>query len=92
MAPEVYMVKTAVARMFGISAKRVKEPFLCFQVVDFAALYGNQNQGYYYLVVATMAILLFGAMCRYSDVSRLEWKNIILNLNRILALSKLTLR
>ena len=76
MAPEVCMVRTTAARKFGLSAKRIKEHFLWFQLVDFAALYGNQNQGYCHLVVATMAILSFGALCRYSDVSRLKWKNI----------------
>ena len=76
MAPEVCMVRTAAARKFSLSAKKVKEPFLWFQLVDFALLNGNQNQGYGYLVVSTMAILSFGAMCRYSDVSRLKWKNI----------------
>jgi hypothetical protein len=76
MAPEVCMVRTAAARKFGLSAKRVKEPFLWFQLVDFGILYGNQNQSYCLLVVSTMAILSFGTMCRYSDVSRLKWKNI----------------
>jgi hypothetical protein len=57
MAPEVCMVRTSAARKFGLSAKRVKEPFLWLQLVDFAFLYGNQNQGYYHLVVSTMAIL-----------------------------------
>jgi hypothetical protein len=76
MAPEVCMVRTAAARKFGLSAKRVKEPFLWSQLVDFGLLYGNQNQGYCHLVVSTMAILSFGAMCRYSDCSRLKWKNI----------------
>ena len=71
------MVRTAAARKFGLSAKRVKEPFLWFQLVDFALLYGNQNQGYCHLVVSTMAMLSFGAMCRrFSDVSRLKWRNI----------------
>jgi len=59
-----------------LSAKRVKEPFLWFQLVDFALLYGNKNQGSCHLVVATMAILSFGAMCLYNDVSRIKWKNI----------------
>ena len=45
-------------------------------LVDFALLYGFKSQGYCHLVVATMAILSFGAMCRYSDVSRLQWGNI----------------
>jgi hypothetical protein len=76
MAPEVCMVRTAAARKFGLSAKRVNEPFLWFQLVDLALLYGNQNQGYCHLVVSTRIILSFGAMCRYSDVSRLRWKNI----------------
>ncbi len=43
-----------------------------FQLVDFALLYGIHNQGYCYLVVATMATLFFGDMCRYSDVSQLK--------------------
>ena len=73
MAPEVCMVRTAAARTLSLSAKRVKEPFLWFQLVDFALIYGNQNQGYYHLVVSTMAILSFGAMCLYSDASRLKW-------------------
>ena len=74
MAPEFCMVRTAAAaREFGLSAKRVKETFLWFQLVDFAALYGNQNQVYCHLVISTMAILLFGALCRYSDVSRHKW-------------------
>ena len=45
-------------------------------LVDFALLYGVHSQGYCHLVVSTMAILSFGAMCRYSDVSRLKWENI----------------
>jgi hypothetical protein len=71
-------VRTSATRKFGLSAKRVKKkPFLWLQLVDFALLYGNQNQGYCHLVVSTMAILSFGAMCRYSDdVNRLKWKNI----------------
>ncbi len=70
------MVRTAAARKFGLSGKSVKEPFLWVQLVDFALLYGNQNQGYCHMVVSTMAILLFGAICRYSNVSRLKRKNI----------------
>jgi hypothetical protein len=76
MAPEVCMVRTPAARKFGLSAKRVKEPFLWSQLVDFASLYGNQTQGYCHLVVSTMPIISFGDMCHYSDVSRLKWKNI----------------
>jgi len=76
MAPEVCMVRIAAARKFGLSPKRVKEPFIWRDLVDFALLYGVHSQGYCHLVVATMAILSFGAMCRYSDVSRLKWGNI----------------
>jgi hypothetical protein len=76
MASEVCMMRTAAAIKFGLSAKRVKEPFLWSQLVGFASLYGNQNQGYCHLAVSTMTILSFGAMCRYSDVNRLKWKNI----------------
>ena len=76
MAPEVCMVRTAAARKFGLSPKTVKEPFMWADLVNFAILYGIKSQGYCHLVVATMAILSFGAMCRYSDVSRLKWGNI----------------
>jgi hypothetical protein len=39
-APKVCMVRTAAARKFGLSPKRVKEPSLWFQLVDFALLSG----------------------------------------------------
>ena len=53
-------------------AKRVEETSLWFSIGKlFALLYDNQN-----LVVSTMAILSFGAMCRYSNVSRLKWRSI----------------
>jgi hypothetical protein len=75
MAPELCMARTAATRKFGLSSERVKKPFLWFQLVDFALLYDNQNPGYCHLGIATMTILSFGAMCRYSDVSRLKWIN-----------------
>ena len=71
--PEVCIVRTEAAKRFGLLPKRVKVPFLRFQLVDFALLYGIHNQGYCRLVIATMAILSVGAMCRYSDVSLLKW-------------------
>jgi hypothetical protein len=72
MAPEVCMVRTAAAKTFGFSAKRAREPFFWCQLLDdFALLYGNQNKGYCHLV-ATMAILSFGAMYHYCDISRLK--------------------
>jgi hypothetical protein len=76
MAPEVCMVRTTATRKFGLSPKRVKEPFMWTDLVDFALLYGVHSQGHCHLVVATMAIVSFGAMCRYIDVNRLKWENI----------------
>ncbi len=76
MAPEVCMVRTTAARKFGLSPKRVKEPFMWKDLVNFALLCGVNNQGYCHLVITTMAILSFGAMCRYSDISRFKWENI----------------
>jgi hypothetical protein len=57
MAPELCMVKTAAARKFGLSAKKVKEPFLWFQLVDFAVLYDIHNQGYCHLIISTITAL-----------------------------------
>ncbi len=75
-APEVCMVRTVAARKSRLSRKRVKEPFLWTQLIGFALLYGIHKQEYCHLVVATIAIVSFGAMCRFSDVSRLNWGNI----------------
>jgi hypothetical protein len=75
-SPEACMVRAAAARKFGLAASNVKEPFEWSTLVDFAMAYGIKSQGYCHLVVATMAIVAFGAMCRYSDVSRLHWRNI----------------
>jgi len=76
LAPKECMMRTTTARKFGLSAKRVKDPFLWFQLVDFAILYAIYNQGYCHLVVSTMAILSSGAMCRYIDVSQHRWRNV----------------
>ena len=38
MASEACMERTAAARKFGLSAKRVKEPFLWSQLVDVCLL------------------------------------------------------
>ena len=64
-APEVCMMRTTTARKIGLSPKRVKESFLWLNLVDFALLYGIHSQGYCHLIEATLAILSFGAMCRY---------------------------
>jgi hypothetical protein len=55
-----------------LSAKRVKEPFLWFQLVHFDLLYDIYNQRKCHRVVATMKIVFFGVMCRYSDVIRFK--------------------
>jgi hypothetical protein len=46
------------------------------KVVDFAEAYGVRHQGYCHLVVATMAVVMFGGMCRYDDARGLQWRNI----------------
>ena len=42
----------------------------------YAEAYGVRQQGYCHLVVASMAVIIFGAMCRYEDASDLKWKNL----------------
>jgi hypothetical protein len=55
----------------------MKEPFEWENVVLFAEAYGVRHQaGYCHLVVASMAVLMFGAMCRYDDASGLRWRNL----------------
>jgi integrase len=63
-------------RKFGLNTKNQKEPFEWDKVVDFAEAYGVRHQGYCHLVVATMAVVMFGGMCRYDDASGLQWKNV----------------
>jgi len=63
-------------RKFGLNTKNRKEPFEWDQVVDFAEAYGVRHHGYCYVVVATMAVVMFGGMCRYDDASGLLWYNI----------------
>ena len=46
------------------------------RVVLFTEAYGVRSLGYCHLVVATMAVIMFGAMCRYNDASGLLWKNL----------------
>jgi len=73
------MVRQAATRKFGLSPKNRKAPFKWAEVVMFATTYGVLHQGYCHLVVSSMAILLFGGMCRYSNVSRLRWRNLRLD-------------
>ena len=45
--------------------------------MDFAEAYGIRHQGYYcHLVFATMAVIIFGGVCRYDDAPGLLWSNI----------------
>ena len=63
-------------RVLGIVApQNRKAPFLWGQIVMFGMAYGVLQQGYCHLVVATMTVLMFGGMCRYSDVSLLQWRH-----------------
>ena len=70
-------MRNAAMRKFGLNPKIRKEPFKSWDnVVLFAVAYGVRQQGYYHLVVASMAIIMFWAMCRYDDASGLKWRNI----------------
>jgi hypothetical protein len=88
MALEVCMVRTAAARKFGLSAIRVKDPFLWFQLVDCAVLYNNQTKA---LVTLLRLWLSFYSLLCVVIVMLLDSSGRIFNLNRILALSKLPL-
>ncbi len=35
-----------------------------------------RQQGYCYLVVGSIAVVMFGAMCRYDDTSGHRWRNL----------------
>ena len=54
-------------RKFGLNPKNRKEPFAWDNVVLFAEAYKVRQQGYWHLVVASMAVIMFGAVCRYDD-------------------------
>ncbi len=77
------MVRQAATRKFGLTPKGRKEPFQWASVVFFALEYGVRNLGYCHLVVASMAVVMFGGMCRYDDASRLRWRNVEFEPNRI---------
>jgi hypothetical protein len=84
MAPEVCMVRTAVAKKLCLSAKRVKEPLIWFQSVDFE-------------IKAIVTLLLrlwpsFYSMLCVVMVMLVDSSGNIINMNQILALSKIPLR
>ena len=70
------MVRQATSRKFGLTPKGRKEPFQWAQVVAFALEYGVNNRGYCHLIVASIAVVMFGGICRYDDASRLRWRNV----------------
>ncbi len=59
-SPAVCLVRGAAMRKFGLNPKNRKEPFEWDQVVSFVEAYGVRHQGYCHLVVATMAVVMFG--------------------------------
>ncbi len=69
-------MRNAAMRKFGLNPKFRKEPFEWDNVVLFAEAYGVRQQGYYHRVVASMAVIMFWAMCRYDDASGLKWQHI----------------
>ena len=75
-SPAACLVRSAAMRHFGLNVVNRKEPFEWANVVRFAEAYGVRHQGYCHLVVATMSVVMFGAMCRYNDASRLRWRNV----------------
>jgi hypothetical protein len=75
-SPAVNMVREVAARHFGLGTRNRKEPFSWDLVVAFALVHGVNNRGYCHMVVAAMAVVMFGAMCRYDDVNHLRWRNI----------------
>ncbi len=63
-------------RKFGLNPKNRKEPLEWDNVVLFVEAYGVRQRGYCYLLVASVAVIMFGAMSRYDDESGLKWRNI----------------
>ena len=74
--PAACLVRNAAMRKFGRNPKNRKEPVEWDNVVFFAEAYGVRQQGYCHLVVASILVIMFGAMCRYDDASGLMWRNI----------------
>ncbi len=71
-SPTVCIIRNAAMRKFGLDAKSQKETFEWDDVVNFAVAFGIRQQGYCHLVVASMAVLMIGGMCRYDDASGLQ--------------------
>ncbi len=69
-------MRNAAMRKFGLNPKNRKEPFKWENVALFAEAYGMRHHGYCHLVVASMAVIMFGAISRYDDASGLRWHNL----------------
>ena len=69
-------MRSAATLRFGLKSENRKEPFEWDQALDFAVTYGVRHQGYCYLVIAKMAVVMFGGMCRYDNASGLLCSNI----------------
>jgi hypothetical protein len=74
--PAVCLVRNAAMRRFGLTPNNRKEPFVWADVDFFTEAYGVRSLGYCHLVVATMAVIMFGAMCTYDDASGLLWNTL----------------
>ncbi len=74
--PAARLVRNAAMRKVGLKPKNRKEPFEWDIVVLFAEGYGVRHHGYCYLVAWSNVVIVFGAMCRYDDASRLRWRNL----------------
>ncbi len=93
MAPGVCMVRTAAARKFGLSAKRVKEPFLWFQLIGIFCNDSYMVTKYNDSVTLLLQLWLsFHSVICAVIVMLVDSSGKIINLNKILALSKLPLR
>jgi len=77
LSPSVCIVRSAAMRRFGLNTTYRKEPFEMGQALDFAEAFGVRRSEYCHLVVATMAVVMLGGMCRYNDASGLIWRNVL---------------
>ncbi len=75
-SPAVCIVRSSATRRFGLNTTNWKEPFEWGQVLDFAEAFGVRRSEYCHLVMAMMAVVMFGGMCRYDDASGLLWRNV----------------
>ena len=69
-------MREVAARHFDLGTRNWKEPFRWDQVVAFALVHVVNSRGYCHLVVVAMAVVMFGAMCRYHVVNHLHWRNV----------------